>query len=71
LGLGYRQEEFDGFEIARSKRLGRTLETIEILRRAWTGERFDFAGKYFNIRGVRVLPRPVSQPHRRSYGVGR
>jgi alkanesulfonate monooxygenase SsuD/methylene tetrahydromethanopterin reductase-like flavin-dependent oxidoreductase (luciferase family) len=63
LGLGYRQEEFDGFEIARTERLGRTLETIDILRRAWTGERFDFAGKYFNFRGVRVLPRPISQPH--------
>lgn len=63
LGLGYRQEEFAGFEIARNERLGRTLETIEILRRAWTGERFDFAGKYFNVRDVRVLPRPISQPH--------
>jgi alkanesulfonate monooxygenase SsuD/methylene tetrahydromethanopterin reductase-like flavin-dependent oxidoreductase (luciferase family) len=63
LGLGYRPEEFEGFGVPRSERLGRTLETIEILRRAWTGERFDFAGKYFNFRGVRVLPRPVSQPH--------
>jgi alkanesulfonate monooxygenase SsuD/methylene tetrahydromethanopterin reductase-like flavin-dependent oxidoreductase (luciferase family) len=63
LGLGYRQEEFTGFEIARNERLGRTLETIAILRRAWTGERFDFAGKYFNVRDVRVLPRPISQPH--------
>jgi alkanesulfonate monooxygenase SsuD/methylene tetrahydromethanopterin reductase-like flavin-dependent oxidoreductase (luciferase family) len=63
LGLGYRQEEFDGFGVAKSERLGRTLETIEIMRRAWTGERFDFAGKYFNFRGVKVLPRPVSQPH--------
>jgi alkanesulfonate monooxygenase SsuD/methylene tetrahydromethanopterin reductase-like flavin-dependent oxidoreductase (luciferase family) len=63
LGLGYRPEEFEGFGVPRSERLGRTLETIEILRRAWSGERFDFAGKYFNFRGVRVLPRPVSRPH--------
>ena len=41
----------------------RTIEVLEILRRAWTGERFDFDGKYFHLRGVRVLPRPVSQPH--------
>jgi alkanesulfonate monooxygenase SsuD/methylene tetrahydromethanopterin reductase-like flavin-dependent oxidoreductase (luciferase family) len=63
LGLGYRPEEFEGFGVPRSERLGRTLETIEILRRAWSGERFDFAGKYFSFRGVRVLPQPVSQPH--------
>src|SRR5260370_14488624 len=62
-GLGYRPEEFDGCGMPGSKRLGRTLETLEILRRAWTGERFDFDGKYFHLRGVRVLPRPVSQPH--------
>lgn len=47
----------------RSQRLGRTLETIEILKLAWTGERFSFDGKYFEFRDVRVLPRPVSRPH--------
>jgi alkanesulfonate monooxygenase SsuD/methylene tetrahydromethanopterin reductase-like flavin-dependent oxidoreductase (luciferase family) len=33
------------------------------LKRAWTGERFSFDGKYFKFRDARVLPRPVSQPH--------
>ena len=63
IGLGYRAEEFEGFGVPRAQRLGRTLETIEILKRAWTGERFSFDGKYFKFRDVRVLPRPVSQPH--------
>ncbi|MEW6300244.1 MAG: LLM class flavin-dependent oxidoreductase [Thermodesulfobacteriota bacterium] len=63
IGLGYRGEEFAGFQIPRPQRLGRTLETVEILKRAWTGERFSFAGRYFQFRDVRVLPRPISQPH--------
>ena len=63
IGLGYRGEEFAGFQISRKQRLGRTLETIEILKRAWTGESFSFEGKYFQFHGVRVLPRPISQPH--------
>lgn len=63
IGLGYRAEEFDGFQVPRKQRLGRTLETIEILKRAWTGERFSFEGKYFNFRDARVLPRPLSRPH--------
>jgi alkanesulfonate monooxygenase SsuD/methylene tetrahydromethanopterin reductase-like flavin-dependent oxidoreductase (luciferase family) len=63
IGLGYRQEEFDGYGISRAERMGRTLETIEILKRAWTGERFDFEGKYFRLRQVRVLPTPVAKPH--------
>src|SRR5581483_12338201 len=32
-------------------------------RCAWPGERFSFAGKYFQFRDVRVLPRPLSRPH--------
>ena len=63
IGMGYRAEEFDGFQIARKYRLGRTLETMEILKRAWTGERFSFDGKHFQFRDVRVLPRPLSRPH--------
>lgn len=63
IGLGYRAEEFEGFGIPRNERLGRTLETIEILKRAWSGEHFDFHGKYFHLHGVQVLPTPVSKPH--------
>jgi alkanesulfonate monooxygenase SsuD/methylene tetrahydromethanopterin reductase-like flavin-dependent oxidoreductase (luciferase family) len=63
IGMGYRAEEFAGFGIPRAERLGRTLETIEILKRAWTGQTFSFEGKYFRFRDVRVLPRPASEPH--------
>jgi alkanesulfonate monooxygenase SsuD/methylene tetrahydromethanopterin reductase-like flavin-dependent oxidoreductase (luciferase family) len=63
LGLGYRLEEFDALQIPRKERLGRTLETIEILKRAWSGERFSFGGKYFNFKDARVLPKPISQPY--------
>ncbi len=63
IGLGYRAEEFAGFGVPRAERLGRTLETLEILRRAWTGERFSFEGKYFKFADVRILPRPASRPY--------
>jgi alkanesulfonate monooxygenase SsuD/methylene tetrahydromethanopterin reductase-like flavin-dependent oxidoreductase (luciferase family) len=63
IGLGYRAEEFDGFGVPRSERLARTLETIEILKLAWTGARFSFDGRFFKFRDARVLPQPVSQPH--------
>jgi alkanesulfonate monooxygenase SsuD/methylene tetrahydromethanopterin reductase-like flavin-dependent oxidoreductase (luciferase family) len=63
LGQGYRQEEFDGFGVPRAERLGRTLETIEILKLAWTGKRFNFDGKYFHFKDVRVLPTPASRPY--------
>lgn len=60
IGVGYRREEFEIFQIPRKERLGRTLEMIEILRRAWTGEPFDFEGKHFSFHNARVLPKPIS-----------
>jgi len=62
LGLAYRLEEFANFQVSRKERLGRTLETVEILKRAWTGERFSFSGKYFSFKDAIVKPKPVSQP---------
>ena len=62
LGLGYRLQEFEIFQMSRAERLGRTLETVEIMKRAWTGERFSFSGKYFNFKDAIVRPKPTSQP---------
>jgi alkanesulfonate monooxygenase SsuD/methylene tetrahydromethanopterin reductase-like flavin-dependent oxidoreductase (luciferase family) len=56
-GLGYRHEEFEMAGVDRSQR-GRLLEeSIEVMRKAWTGEPFEWRG-----RTVRVTPRPSSQP---------
>lgn len=63
IGTGYRAEEFAAFGIPRKERVGRTVEAIQILKRAWTGEPFRFEGKYFRIPEVRVLPKPASKPH--------
>jgi alkanesulfonate monooxygenase SsuD/methylene tetrahydromethanopterin reductase-like flavin-dependent oxidoreductase (luciferase family) len=41
----------------------RVAETIEIIKRAWTQERMQFHGKYWQVDNLPVLPRPVQQPH--------
>ncbi|MFB3737417.1 MAG: LLM class flavin-dependent oxidoreductase, partial [Candidatus Velamenicoccus archaeovorus] len=56
LGLGWRAEEFRMLGVPRSERLVRTVETVEILRRAWTGRRFSFQGRAFRYDRVRVSP---------------
>jgi alkanesulfonate monooxygenase SsuD/methylene tetrahydromethanopterin reductase-like flavin-dependent oxidoreductase (luciferase family) len=63
IGMGYRDEEFDALQVSKKTRYSRTLETIEILKHAWSGERFSFSGKHFNFRDVRVIPRPISRPY--------
>ncbi len=38
-------------------------EAIEILLRAWTQERFSFEGKFYRMKDVSVVPRPLQKPH--------
>jgi probable F420-dependent oxidoreductase len=58
LGLGWREEEFRMFGFPISERLRRTTETVEILRKAWTGERFTHDGRIFHFDDVKVTPTP-------------
>jgi alkanesulfonate monooxygenase SsuD/methylene tetrahydromethanopterin reductase-like flavin-dependent oxidoreductase (luciferase family) len=56
-GLGYRQEELEMAGVERRER-GRLLEEyVEVMRRAWTGEPFEWRG-----RTIRVTPRPRAAP---------
>lgn len=45
-------------------------EAIEILRRAWTQERFSFDGMFYKVKEVAVVPKPVQKPHPPLYVVG-
>jgi alkanesulfonate monooxygenase SsuD/methylene tetrahydromethanopterin reductase-like flavin-dependent oxidoreductase (luciferase family) len=59
-GAGYREEEFEMYGVDIHQR-GRTMsEGIDFLKKAWTGEPFEFQG-----RKVQILPRPAQQPRPR------
>ena len=45
-------------------------EAIEILVRAWTQEKFSFSGKFYNVKNVSVVPRPLQKPHPRLFTGG-
>lgn len=59
LGIGWREEEFRMFGVPMRERALRTEETIEILRRAWSGRRFSFHGRVFAFDRVKVTPPPA------------
>jgi alkanesulfonate monooxygenase SsuD/methylene tetrahydromethanopterin reductase-like flavin-dependent oxidoreductase (luciferase family) len=61
LGSGWREEEFRAFGVPKAERVLRTVETVEILRRAWTGRRFSFEGRAFRHDRVRVTPPPAQR----------
>jgi len=58
LGLGYRDNEFDGFNIDRRTRRTRFEEGIEVVRAAWSDGPVNFSGKQFNVPDVNVTPKP-------------
>jgi probable F420-dependent oxidoreductase len=59
LGLGWREEEFRMFGASMGGRVLRTIETVEVLRRAWTGRRFSFQGRTLRYDAAKVTPPPA------------
>src|SRR5436309_12695272 len=59
VGMGYAPHEFRGFGIPISRRVSLTEEGVDVMRLAWTGERFSYAGKRYAIDDLLVTPKPV------------
>ncbi len=45
-------------------------EAIEILINAWTKEKFSYDGKYYRVKDLSVVPKPVQKPHPRLFTGG-
>jgi alkanesulfonate monooxygenase SsuD/methylene tetrahydromethanopterin reductase-like flavin-dependent oxidoreductase (luciferase family) len=54
---------YQGFNIPYSESRDRFLETLDILLKAWTQERFSHEGRYFQFKDVCVVPKPYQKPH--------
>jgi alkanesulfonate monooxygenase SsuD/methylene tetrahydromethanopterin reductase-like flavin-dependent oxidoreductase (luciferase family) len=59
VAAGYREEEYAGFGMALKQRAGRMEECLQILRKCWTEDEFSFDGHYYQLKSVRVFPKPV------------
>jgi probable F420-dependent oxidoreductase len=51
--------EFVNCEVPMNERGQRATEAIEIMRKYWSGERFDYDGKIFHLKDADMLPRPA------------
>ena len=69
VGRGNRPAEFAGYRVPQVESRERFDEIVEILRRAWIEERFSFHGRFFDFDDVRVIPKPLQQPHPPLYQV--
>ena len=62
LAIGYRKEEFDGFNIPIKERPSRIEEGIDIINKSWGNETFSFKGKRYEFENINVTPKPVQKP---------
>lgn len=62
VGLGYQPADFRAYGIPMEQRVGRFQEGVEVIRRCWTGDRFSYHGKFYQLEDVQVRPRPYQRP---------
>jgi alkanesulfonate monooxygenase SsuD/methylene tetrahydromethanopterin reductase-like flavin-dependent oxidoreductase (luciferase family) len=62
VGIGYRELEFNEFGRQLNHRPSLMEEAVEIIRRAWRGERIRFEGKRFKVGDLNVTPVPEHAP---------
>lgn len=59
VGMGYYPQEFDGMGTDVRQRVSRTEEGVEVIRRAFSGEEFEFHGRRYDFGSIRVTPEPI------------
>lgn len=65
VGLGHDgHREYSGYgEVTDPKLHGSMLdESLEIIKRLWSGEEFSYEGQHYHLTNIRALPTPVQQP---------
>ncbi len=62
VGIGYQEADFNMFGVPRAERVRRFEEGVAIIRQCWSGERFSFDGKHYQLSDVQMRPRPFQRP---------
>jgi probable F420-dependent oxidoreductase len=61
-GAGWSDPELRMFGVDRRTRGQRMEEGIDLVRQLWTGDAVSAKGRFWELDGVRVLPRPIQRP---------
>ena len=54
---------YQAYNISYAESRERFVEVLEIMKRAWTQERFSFHGKYYDFDNVSCVPKPFAPPY--------
>ena len=74
LGVGVGGEipkEFEACGVPLGERGARTNEALEVIRKLWTGDAVDFAGRFNTLNDVSIQPPPIQNPQPPIWVAGR
>jgi alkanesulfonate monooxygenase SsuD/methylene tetrahydromethanopterin reductase-like flavin-dependent oxidoreductase (luciferase family) len=66
IGAGWHEDEHRGYGIefpGPGERVAMVDEALTVIRRLWTEDSVDFAGRFYTLDGARCDPKPVQRPH--------
>jgi alkanesulfonate monooxygenase SsuD/methylene tetrahydromethanopterin reductase-like flavin-dependent oxidoreductase (luciferase family) len=63
VGRGTFPNVHEGYNVPFAESRGRFEESLEIILKAWTTDRFSFEGEHFQCKDVCIVPKPFQQPH--------
>ena len=66
LGTGYSRDDYEqlGFELqSPGTRVSRFEEAVQVIKGLFAEDAFNYAGKYYTIRDLNGLPKPLQKPH--------
>ena len=65
LGIGRSSfpRSYEGYNMAYEESRARFREYLDVMRLAWTQERFSYAGTFYTFRDVELIPKPYQHPH--------
>lgn len=63
IAVGYQEAELEAVGITRKDRVARLEESLELMKRLWTGEEVTYQGRFWQIARRRMGFSPVQKPH--------
>lgn len=61
--IGYKPDEFALYNVPLEIRGARFEEAIRLIKQLWTQDEVNFEGKYYQVKGLKIEPRPASRAH--------
>lgn len=65
VGAGWSKVEFDGYSVwgEAKYRVDKTIEALDIILKLWTEDEVTYKGKFYDIKGAVLEPKPVQKPY--------